>query len=452
MAKDPGEGAGTCIRMETAKQTSTFFDAITLERILAPGNLLEALEQVERNKGAPGVDGMRTDELRDWIRSHPGQLTNAIRTGKYCPKPVKRVTIPKQEKGKFRNLGIPTVIDRLVQQAVAQVMNWSYETIFSDSSCGFRPHRGAQDAILRCLNHADRGNVWTADMDLAKFFDTVNHSRLIRKLSDRIRDGRVISLIHRMLKSGIDTGEEILRPTEGLMQGGPLSPLLANIYLDELDKELEKRGHCFVRYADDLIILCKSKRAAERTLEGVTKFVEERMKLKVNRDKSGVAHLTQGVKFLGYGFYRSRKLERYIPTVHAKSKRRLADSLRLILARNRRGSLEDVKESLRTKLTGWAAYFKWAHFQNWARELDKWIRRRIRQLLWRTWKKVRTRYRALRRLGCEHRTAMMWANTRKGSWRIAKSQVLAATLKDDFLKAHDWVWLSLVAKPVEWKK
>ena len=263
MAKDPGEGAGTCIRMETAKQTSTFFDAITLERILAPGNLLEALEQVERNKGAPGVDGMRTDELRDWIRSHPGQLTNAIRTGKYCPKPVKRVTIPKQEKGKFRNLGIPTVIDRLVQQAVAQVMNWSYETIFSDSSCGFRPHRGAQNAILRCLNHADRGNVWAADMDLAKFFDTVNHSRLIRKLSDRIRDGRVISLIHRMLKSGIDTGEEILRPTEGLMQGGPLSPLLANIYLDELDKELEKRGHCFVRYADDLIILCKSKRAAE---------------------------------------------------------------------------------------------------------------------------------------------------------------------------------------------
>ena len=164
MAKDPGEGAGTCIRMETAKQTSTFFDAITLERILAPGNLLEALEQVERNKGAPGVDGMRTDELRDWIRSHPGQLTNAIRTGKYRPKPVKRVIIPKQEKGKFRNLGIPTVIDRLVQQAVAQVMNWSYETIFSDSSCGFRPHRGAQDAILRCLNHADRGNVWTADM------------------------------------------------------------------------------------------------------------------------------------------------------------------------------------------------------------------------------------------------------------------------------------------------
>ena len=236
------------------------------------------------------------------------------------------------------------------------------------------------------------------------------------------------------------------------MQGGPLSPLLANIYLDELDKELEKRGHCFVRYADDLIILCRSRRAAERTLEGVTKFVEGHMKLKVNRDKSGVAHLTQGVKFLGYGFYRSRKLERYIPTVHAKSKRRLADSLRLILARNCKGSLEEIKESLRTKLTGWAAYFRWAHFQSWAQRLDEWIRRRIRQLLWRSWKKVRTRYRALRRLGCEHCAALMWANTRKGSWRVANSLILAATLKNDFLKAHGWVWLGLVAKPVEWKK
>ena len=233
--------------METATRNETTFTDITLEAILAPYNLKEALKRVEANKGAPGVDGMRTDELRDHILRHPGELTSAIRSGRYRPSPVKRVSIPKAEKGKFRDLGIPTVTDRLIQQAVEQVLVRYYDGTFSTRSYGFRPYSKAQDAINRVLGDANEGYCWAVDMDLAKFFDTVDHSRLIRKLSERIKDGRVISLIHRMLRSGVEIDGKVVSSEVGLMQGGPLSPLLANLYLDELDKELEKRGHRFAR-------------------------------------------------------------------------------------------------------------------------------------------------------------------------------------------------------------
>ena len=388
------------------------FSNITLERILSPENLLEALKRVEANKGAPGIDGMRTDELRDFICRHPGELTNAVRTGRYRPKPVKRVTIPKAEKGKYRDLGIPTVIDRLVQQAVAQILSVYYDRTFSDASCGFRPGRGAEDAILKCVSRADSGLVWAVDMDLAKFFDTVNHSRLIRKLSTRIEDKRVLSLIHRMLKSGIDTGTEVIHTEVGLMQGGPLSPILANIYLDEFDKELERRGLEHIRYADDVVILCRSKRAAVRVLESTTRFLEQRMLLRVNREKSGVNLITQGVKFLGYGFHKHPKLG-ILPSVHAKSKMRLKEAVKQILGRNLTKSIADVKTELKMKLTGWNAYFRLARYEGWMLITDRWIRRRIRQLLWKRWKHIRTRYRALRKLGCDHKQACQWANTRK---------------------------------------
>lgn len=382
------------MEMDNTAQDQSAFTEITLEAILSRENLTLALKRVEANKGAPGVDGMTTEELRKYIFEHPGELTSAILSGKYRPAPVKRVTIPKPEKGKFRNLGIPTVIDRLVQQAVAQKLSYSYDGTFSMSSFGFRPTRSAHDAIFKVMSEADQGYVWAVDMDLEKFFDTVNHSRLIRKLSTRIKDGRVISLITRMLKSGVWTQGKVEKSEVGLMQGGPLSPLRANIYLDELDKELEKRGHRFARYADDLVILCKSKRSAQRTLKSVTRFIEGRMKLKINETKTTVSHITRGVKFLGHGFYKTK--DGYFPTVHPKSKERLKNALREILSRNRKQSIPVVKEMLNKKLHGWCEYFKFAKYEEWSKATDEWIRRQIRQLLWKTWKLVRTKY-ALRR-------------------------------------------------------
>lgn len=434
------EGATAVMEMENTAQDQSAFTEITLEAILSRENLLLALKRVEANKGAAGVDGMKTEELRKYICEHPGELTSAILSGKYRPAPVKRVTIPKPEKGKFRNLGIPTVIDRLVQQAVAQKLSNSYDPTFSMSSFGFRPTRSAHDAIFKVMSEADQGNVWAVDMDLEKFFDTVNHSRLIRKLSTRIKDGRVISLITRMLKSGVSVDGKVQASEVGLMQGGPLSPLLANIYLDELDKELQKRGHRFARYADDLVILCRSKRAAQRTLTSVTRFLEGRMRLKVNDQKTTVSDITRGVKFLGHGFYKVKG--GVMPTVHSKSKERLKNALREILSRNRKKSIEAVKERLCKKLRGWCEYFKLAKYEKWSKTMDEWIRRRIRQLLWKTWKRVRTRYRALRALGSSHEAAYMWANTRKGYWRIANSHILKTTLSNDFLKTRGWCWLA----------
>lgn len=352
MGRGIREGATAVMEMDNTAQDQSAFTEITLEAILSRENLTLALKRVEANKGAPGVDGMTTEELRKYIFEHPGELTSAILSGKYRPAPVKRVTIPKPEKGKYRNLGIPTVIDRLVQQAVAQKLSYSYDDTFSMSSFGFRPTRSAHDAIFKVMSEADQGYVWAVDMDLEKFFDTVNHSRLIRKLSTRIKDGRVISLITRMLKSGVWTQGKVEKSEVGLIQGGPLSPLLANIYLDELDKELEKRGHRFARYADDLVILCKSKRSDQRTLKSVTRFIEGRMKLKVNETKTTVSHITRGVKFLGHGFYKTK--DGYFPTVHPKSKERLKNALREILSRNRKQSIPVVKEMLNKKLRGWS--------------------------------------------------------------------------------------------------
>lgn len=279
-------------------------------------------------------------------------------------------------------------------------------------------------------------------MDLEKLFDTVNHSRLLRKLSTQNKDGRVISLICRMLKSGISIDGKVEASEIGLMQGGPLSPLLANIYLDELDKELESRGHEFARYADDLVIVCKSKRAALRILDSVTRFVENRMKLKANREKTTVSYITGGIKFLGHGYAKLK--DGFVPTVHAKSKKRL-DDLRQILARNRKMRIEEVKEALRMKLRGWCNYFKYARCRAWlSGDVDQWCRRRIRQLLWKTWKRVRTRMRALQLLGCSKEQAYQWPCTRKSYWRIANSHVLSTTLNNDFLKAHNWCWPGLI--------
>ena len=441
-AKPAQKGPPASIGAEEDTHNLNLYAGITLEAILEPSNLKEALKRVVANRGAPGVDGMEVGQLLDWIRSHPGQLTKAIKEGTYRPFPVKRVSIPKDEPGKFRDLGIPTVIDRLVQQATAQVLDWAYDRDFSDRSFGFRRNMRAHHALRVITAEADQGYRWAVDMDLAKFFDTVNHSRLIRKLSLKIKDGRVISLIHKMLRSGVQINGEIKLTEIGLMQGGPLSPLLANIYLDELDKELEKRGHHFARYADDLICICKSRRAAERTLASLTRFVQEKMLLKVNQEKSHVAYISSPqTKFLGYGFYYSRTKRELRLTIHKKSKQKLKDTIRKLLSRSPKTSIENVKQLLAQKLRGWMNYFQLADAQKWTREIDQWIRRRIRQLLWKTWKKVRTRIKALIKLGADPARAYYWGCTRKGYWRISNSHILKTTLTTDFLKQRGWSWL-----------
>jgi len=274
-----------------------------LEKILDRGNLNEAYKRVKSNKGAGGVDGMSVDELLAFLRDNREQLIQQIENGKYKPNPVRRVEIPKEEKGKVRKLGIPTVVDRVIQQAITQVLAPIFEKQFSDYSFGFRPRRGAHDALKQCQQNVNDGYVYVVDMDLEKFFDTVCQSKLIELLSRTIKDGRVISLIHKYLNAGVVENGMFARTEIGMPQGGPLSPLLSNIMLNELDKEIANRGHRFVRYADDCMIFCKSRKSALRTLENITPFIEGKLFLRVNRDKTKVAHISR-VKYLGYAFYR----------------------------------------------------------------------------------------------------------------------------------------------------
>ena len=303
-----------------------------LERICSRENMREASRRVAQNRGAGGVDGMQADELDDWLRNNYDALEARILNGKYRPRPVRRVEIPKKEKGKVRLLGIPTVVDRMVQQAVAQQLTPIFEPRFHGDSYGFRPNRSAHDALLAAKRRADEGNVWVASMDLERFFDTVNQSKLVQLLSDSLVDKRVVSLIHRFLMAGVMVDGVVMPTDEGTPQGGPLSPLLANILLNELDWELERRGHAFVRYADDFIILKRSRKAAERAMESMAAFVEGRLFLKVNREKSFVAKISDEVRYLGYAFYQKDGELRFC--VHPKSVAALRDKVRMILSRS----------------------------------------------------------------------------------------------------------------------
>lgn len=269
-----------------------------LDTILRSDNLNAAYKKVKANKGAGGIDGMQVDELLPYLRSNQSELVEQLRKGKYKPNPVRRVEIPKEEKGKVRKLGVPTVVDRVIQQAIAQELTPIFEEQFSDNSFGFRPGRGAHDALRKCREYVDEGYVYVVSMDLQAYFDTVNHSKLIEVLSRTIKDGRVISLIHKYLNSGVMEDGSVHANTEGVPQGGPLSPLCGNVMLNELDKELERRGHKFVRYADDCIIFCKSKKSAERTMKGIVPYITEKLFLKVNLEKTVVSHVSK-IKYLG---------------------------------------------------------------------------------------------------------------------------------------------------------
>ena len=387
-----------------------------LDLILRKENLNEAYKQVKRNKGKGGIDGMQVDELLPFLRDNQDTLIQEIREGKYKPNPVRRVEIPKETKGEFRKLGVPTVVDRVIQQAIAQELSPISEEQFSENSFGFRPKRGAHDALRQCQKNADDGYVYVVDMDLEKFFDTVCQSKLIEVLSRTVKDGRVISLIHKYHNAGVIANGMFERTEVGMPQGGPLSPLLRNVMLNELDKELERRGHRFVRYADDCMIFCKSRKSAERTLENIIPFIEGKLFLKVNRKKTEVAHISK-VKYLGYTFYRFRGKCRF--RVHPKSVAKMKNRIRELTDRNKGISNEEREKKYQEYVRGWVNYFKLADMKWLLMKTDEWARRRIRAIYWKQWKRVRTRYRILRKLKLEHWQAMKLANSRCGYWRMA---------------------------------
>ena len=388
-----------------------------LDLILRKENLNKAYKQIKANKGSGGIDGMQVDELLPYLRENQETLIQKIRDGRYKPNPVRRVEIPKETKGEFRKLGVPTVVDRVIQQAITQELTPIYEEQFSENSYGFRPKRGAHDALRQCQKNVNDGYVYVVDMDLEKFFDTVCQSKLIEVLSRTIKDGRVISLIHKYLNAGVIANGMFECTEIGMPQGGPLSPLLSNIMLNELDGEIENRGHRFVRYADDCIIFCKSRKSAERTLKNIIPYIERKLFLKINRKKTRVAHISK-VKYLGYTFYRNKGKCRF--RVHPKSVTKMKDKIRELTDRNNGMSNAKREKKYQQFVRGWVNYFKLADMKKLLRETDEWARRRIRAVYWKQWKKVKTKYRMLKALGLEHWKAKELACSRKGCWRMAQ--------------------------------
>lgn len=409
-----------------------------LELIVSPSNLNKAYLQVKRNKGSGGVDKMEVESLKDYLVTHKDKLIASILKGTYRPNPVRRVLIPK-DNGQKRQLGIPTVIDRCIQQAIAQVLSPMYEPQFSDNSYGFRPRRNAHGALRKCQAYITEGYKYAVDLDLEKFFDTVNHSKLIEILSRTVKDGRVISLIHKYLNAGVQVGSKIRTSEEGVPQGGPLSPILSNIMLNEMDKELESREHKFVRYADDLLILCRSKRSAERTMGSMIHFIEDKLFLKVNRDKSQSAHIRK-VKFLGYSFHKSKGEGRL--RIHRKSVAKMKAKIKELTSRSNGWGNARRKEALRQYITGWVNYFKLADMKNLLLKIDEWYRRGIRMVIWKQWKRIRTGVKNLIKLGVKKSKAWEWANTRKSYWHTANSFILKTTITTENLRKAGYVMLS----------
>ena len=423
------ENAGVSAYQRIAENNDIITDFWTnnlLELILRKDNLNKAYKKVKSNKGAGGIDGMQVDELLLYLKENQEELIQKIRRGKYKPNPVRRVEIPKEGKGKVRKLGIPTVVDRVIQQAIAQELTPIYECQFSDNSFGFRQKRSQQDALKRCKEYVDEGYVYVVSMDLEKFFDTVNHSKLIEILSRSIKDGKVISLIHKYLNAGIAGKGFFERTEEGVPQGGPLSPLLGNIMLNELDKELERRGHRFVRFADDAAIFCKSRKSADRALESIVRYIEGKLFLRVNRAKTTVSHVSK-IKYLGYAFYRYKgkcKLR-----VHPKSVKKMKDKLRTLTNKNNGWGNKYRIQKLAEFIRGWVNYFSKAEMKGLMGETDEWLRRRIRAIYWKQWKKVKTRYRMLKALKLPEWKVHEMANCRKGYWRAAMMLNSALTNK-----------------------
>jgi RNA-directed DNA polymerase len=390
-------------------------------------NLTQALHRVESNRGAPGVDGMTVEELRSYLKTEWPGIRAALDEGRYRPCPVRRVMIPKPDGGE-RQLGIPTVLDRFIQQAVAQALTPLFEPLFSAHSYGFRPGRSAHDAVRQAQAYVQEGYDWVVDIDLEKFFDRVNHDMLMARVARVVRDKRVLKLIRVYLESGVMVEGVVMDTEEGTPQGGPLSPLLANILLDDLDKELEKRGHRFVRYADDCNIYVQTRRAGERVMKSIGQFLEQKLKLKVNRQKSKVDRATK-VKLLGFSFQKYKGEVRI--RVATKALDRYQEKMRSLTRRTRAGKLEEIIQAINQYTRGWIEYFRLADTPSIFADLDSWLRRRLRQIVWKRWKRGRTRYRELVALGVPRSRAALGA-VGKSPWRMSKTPVVNEALSNAY--------------------
>jgi len=402
-----------------------------IQDLLSRENLLSALKRVEANKGSHGVDGMSVTSLRTHILQNWHTLRQEIEDGTYEPSPVRRVEIPKPNGG-VRLLGIPTVTDRFIQQAIAQVLNPIFDPQFSENSYGFRPNRRGHDAVRRARQYMKEGFRWVIDLDLEKFFDRVNHDRLMARIAEKVENKTILKLIRKFLQSGVMINGVVMDTGEGAPQGGPLSPLLSNIVLDELDKELESRGHRFVRYADDCNIYVKTRKAGERVKKSITSFIENRLKLKVNQEKSAVDRPWKR-KFLGFSFTWNKDPKIRIAQ---QSMKKVKAKIREITSRKRPLSMVQRIKELNQYLMGWCGYFALADTPSIFHSLDEWIRRRLRMCLWKQWKKPKTKVKRLLSLGVPKDKAYEWGNTRKGYWRIACSPILHRTLDNQYWKSN----------------
>jgi RNA-directed DNA polymerase len=395
-----------------------------MQEVLSAENLRAAWKQVQANKGSPGIDGMTVEELPCYLKAHWSGIREAILQGRYRPQPVKRVLIPKPDGG-VRKLGIPTVLDRFIQQAVLLVLQKRWDHTFSQSSYGFRPGRSAHQAVEAAQRHIASGRCWVVDIDLEKFFDRVNHDRLMSRIMQRENDKALITLIRAYLNAGVMENGVVVASEEGTPQGGPLSPLLSNLVLDELDKELEKRGHAFVRYADDCNIYVASERAGQRVMEGVSRLITERLKLKVNASKSAVDRPSKR-KFLGFsftGFGREPKRR-----VAPKALTRFKEKVRDLTRRTRGQSLRQLKQPLNLYLRGWRGYFGFCQTPSVLKSLDEWIRRRLRCVAWKQWKRGSRRFAELTKRGVSKDLAAQSAGSCHGPWRLSKSPALSIAL------------------------
>ncbi|MNW51783.1 Group II intron-encoded protein LtrA [compost metagenome] len=409
---------------ETRKRRERDGAESLLELILDRDNLNRAYKRVKSNHGAPGIDEMTVDAALPWLREHGDELLQSIRDGSYKPSPVRRKEIPKPDGSGVRKLGIPTVIDRVIQQAIAQQVGQIFEPLFSDGSYGYRPKRSAQQAIRRVKAYAEEGYGYGVEIDLSKYFDTLNHELLMKLLRRQIQDPRVTELIKKYLKSGVMENGVVVKTEEGSPQGGPLSPLLANIYLNEFDQEMESRGVKVIRYADDIVVLSRSKRAASRLLESSRRYLEGKLKLQVNEQKSRVTSVLSRnhFKFLGFGLGKNGS-GIYI-RVHPKSVAKAKKKLKELTVRSQGKHVRQVMEKVKVYIRGWLNHFYVADMKRILQNWSEWLRRRMRMYIWKQWKKPRTKVENLRKLGIPEWQAYQWGNTRLGYWRIAGSPVL----------------------------
>ena len=403
-----------------------------LGKILDKDNLNRAYKRVKANKGAPGIDGMTIEVALLWLKEHNRELTERIQRGKYIPSPVRRVEIPKPDGG-VRKLGIPTVIDRIIQQAMLQQLMPIYEPLFTEDSFGYRPGRGAKDAIFRIKEYMEQGYTRAVVLDLSKYFDTLNHTILLKLLRKQVKDERVIQMVKRYLKSGVMESGVVTETEEGSPQGGNISPLLANVYLNEFDWEFHRRGVPCIRYADDIVLLAKSERAAERLLESSTRYLEETLKLRVNREKSRTVSVIaiRNFKFLGFCFGKNGK-GIYV-RVHGKSWKKAKDKLRKLTSRSRCGSIIRTMEKIKVYMRGWLNYYGIADMKNNIESLNGWLYRRIRMCIWKQWKLPKTRRRKLMGLGLPEWAACEGAYSRKSYWRMSNTGVVKRALTKERL-------------------